>query len=145
MNLKNFRFYPTQIELDPACGRYSVIVRGIPGGSCGDSVEDAQENAKFLIFDCAGFYFDSGRIYAGAGKAEEGDQIIDIGAEKALKLMIRNLLVAKGISQNKLANSLGVAPAVMSSYLSFRKSTKFETLAKCFELLGAPLEISVNY
>lgn len=144
MNLKNFRFFPTQIEFDPACGRYSVIVRGIPGGSCGDSVEDAQENAKFLIFDCAGFYFDCGRLYAGAGKAEEGDLIIDIGADNALKVLLRYVMTSKKITQTKLAEMLQVAPATVCSYLSFKKSTKFETLAKCFELLGAPLEISVN-
>lgn len=142
MVLNNFRFYPTQIELDPACGRYSVIVRGIPGGSDGDTLEEAQANAKQLIFDCAGFYFDSGREYNGAGKAEAGDQIIDVGSENALKLMLRCVMTSKKTTQTQLAAALQVKPATMCSYMSLKKSTRLETLCKCFDILGAPLQIS---
>lgn len=142
MKLDDYRYYPARIERDPECGRYSVIVRGIPGASDADTEHEAHESAMALIFDCAGFHFDSNREYQGAGKAEDGDEVIDIGPEKALKLMIRNLLVKNRMSQRKLAALMEVAPAVMSSYLSLKKSTKLDTLCKCFECLNAPLNVS---
>ena len=82
------------------------------------------------------------KIFNGAKETKEYDEILDIGGDAALKIMLRNLLVKNKVTQNELGRRLGLTKSEMSGAVNPRKSTKFATLLKCFDLLKAPLQVS---
>lgn len=98
--------------------------------------------ARELVLDVSYFKYSDHEIFDGASKAEEDDQILDIGIDSALKIMLRNLLVKLKVSQCELGRRLGLSKTEISSVLNPRKTTRLTTLAKCFEILGSPLNIS---
>lgn len=85
------------------------------------------------------------KLFAGAQNVEDFDEILDIGPDAALKLMLRNLLVKNVISQNELGRRLGLTKTEIGSAINPRKSTHFATLDRCFTQLGAPLQISCDF
>ena len=141
MLLGTYRYYPLTFELDKECNRYAVKVHGV-GMTDGDDLEDGRQMAKALVFDVAASCFEDHKIFSGASECEQATEILDIGIDAALKLMLRNILVKKKVSQNKLAKLLGVSEMSMSQYLNVKKSTKVDILTQCFEILGKPLKIS---
>lgn len=142
MDLEKFRFFPVQYTKDPVIGGYTAIVRGCNGATEGETIEDATKMAKELVFDTSFFKFDDREVFCGAGSAQKGDHIVDIGVDGALKLMLRNLIVKAKISQGELGRRLGLSKTEISSVVNPRKSTRLATLVKCFETLGSPLNIT---
>ncbi|HAH70922.1 MAG TPA: hypothetical protein DCL74_04160, partial [Succinivibrionaceae bacterium] len=84
------------------------------------------------------------KLFAGAQNVEDFDEILDIGPDAALKLMLRNLLISKAVSENELGRRLGLTKTEISSAVNPRKSTRLGTLDKCFSELGAPLQVNCH-
>lgn len=142
MNLKDYLIYGFDFIKEDS--GYSVIADYLSGATCGKTYEDALVNAKAFILDNALFYFQEGRLMPEARPLKGGQVSVNIGYDNALKIMLRNLMTETRTRPAKLASLLQISPQSLNQNLRFDKSTKLATLAKAFEVLGKPLQISVS-
>ena len=142
MNLKDYLIYGFDFIKEDS--GYSVIADYLSGATCGKTYEDALVNAKAFLLDNALFYFQEGRLMPEARPLKGGQVSVNIGYDNALKIMLRNLMTETRTRPAKLASLLQISPQSLNQNLRFDKSTKLDTLAKAFEVLGKPLQISVS-
>lgn len=141
MDMKNYRFYRIKFVFDQIVNAYNVHVFGV-GVTCANTKDDARSMAKELVFDLSAADYYEHKLFAGAQNVEDFDEILDIGPDAALKLMLRNLLVKNVISQNELGRRLGLTKTEIGSAVNPRKITRLATLDRCFTQLTAPLQVS---
>ena len=144
MDMRKYRFYKIKFVFDNKANAYDVYVFGV-GVTCADIKDEARVMAKELVFDQAAADYFEHKLFAGAQDANDFDEILDVGADATLKLMLRNLLVKTGVSQNELGRRLGLTKTEIGSAVNPRKSTRLATLDRCFTQLGAPLQVSCNF
>ena len=143
MDMKNYRLYRIKYVFDENAKAYDIYVFGV-GVTCADTKDKASFMARELVFDKSAADYLERKLFAGAQNVEDFDEILDIGPDAALKLMLRNLLVKKTVSQNELGRRLGLTKTEISSAVNPRKSTRLGTLDKCFSELGAPLQVNCH-
>ena len=144
MDMKKYRFYKLKFVFDQNAKAYDVYVFGV-GVTCADTKDGARVMAKELVFDQAAVDYSEHKLFAGAQNVEDFDEILDIGPDAALKLMLRNLLVKNAVSQNELGRRLGLTKTEIGSAINLRKRTRLATLDRCFTQLGAPLQINCDF
>ena len=144
MNFKDFSRYPATFIASPE-GGFTVKVSGIDGViSEGDTKEEAVRNAIRAIADMANYYLDDKKQIPPAPAAKEGEEMIDLPFGMAMKLVIRNLMLDKGVSQKALASAIGCSAQLVSQSLDLaRTRTSVDALLKYLDVLGIQLKISL--
>ncbi len=124
-------------------GGFSVIANDDLGGAtCGETYDKAFYMAQWYIRDTAEDLFRDFQFIPKALPVKANQVAVNIGIDSALKIMLLNCLVELRIKKSKLATLMGISPAALNQCLRFDKTTKFETLAKAFDVIGKPLKIS---
>ena len=144
MNFTDFSAYPATFISSPE-GGFTVKVSGIEGAiSEGDTKEEAIRNAVSAIADMANYYLDEKRAIPPAPAVKAGEELIELPFVMVLKLLIRNLVLEKGVSQKALAQAVGSSPQLISQSLDLtRTRTSVDSLIGYFGALGYALRVSV--
>ena len=144
MNFKDYSAYPATLIVSPE-GGFTVKVSGIGGViSEGDSRKEAVKNTLAALADMANYYLDEKQPIPPAPPIREGEEMIELPFVMALKLMIRNLMLEKGISQRALAVSVGSSPQLVAQTLDLaRTRTSVDALIAYLRELGMDLEVSL--
>ncbi len=145
MNIKDYQAYPATFTPDGA-GGFNVRIHHSNEGqegwnTCGKTWQEAGEMAVQCIMDAAAA--DAGRHeIPHTVQAAPGDVLIALPADVALKIMLRNVMFAGGMSVSDLARKTGRRPQAVFKILDFAKSSRLSTLAPLFAAAGRPLNIS---
>ena len=144
MNFKDFTSYPATFISAPE-GGFTVKVSGIDGViSEGDTKEEAIRNAVLAVADMANYYLDEKRQIPPAPAAKEGEEMIDLPFVMTMKLVIRNLMLDKGVSQKALASKVGCSAQLVSQSLDLaRTRTSVDALLKYLDVLGVGMKVSL--
>lgn len=142
MKSSDYQFFPVNFKQELDTGLVCITAEQIQGSASARSIEQAKEAAKTFIFDHVLRNFKEGVVTAVPPKAKDGDVIIDLGFDGSLKIMLRNLMLEKNCRPHRLANLLNISKQNLNGMLDFNKKTKVDTLARAFEVLGKPLQIS---
>ena len=141
MNIKDYLTYPALIEKADD-GTYSVNIRGLPHShTCANTYDEAKAMALELILDCAAF--DAGRTLIAKGDDAKAEEVaINVPADAAIKMMLRNVMYLSHVNVHQLANKINEPDSKVRNTLNFRRATKLETLMLFFKELNAPLSIT---
>jgi predicted RNase H-like HicB family nuclease len=143
MDSNNYRHYPAIITKTPD-NYYCIQLRNWQGAiSEAPSYDEAKETAKNLLFDVFDSLLADHQVIAEAVLPKDGDYIIDLSLDTALKIMIQNIMIKKSYKKTDIAKGLNIAPQRMAKFLSFTKSTKLEFLDRAFSFMQTPLKINV--
>lgn len=142
MTVSEFLTYPVRLEPE-AAGGYSVFVKveGDELATQGETKEDALNMAKSLIIDNAGFVAGKEPIPK-AGTPADGDELVTLPVDTALKFMLRNAMLEERWRISDLARKLGYTPQRLYRLIDFTNATKLDLLAPIFTAIGRPLHIS---
>ena len=145
MNFKDYSAYPAEFIAAPE-GGFTVVVSGIDGAITeGDTKEEALKNAVAVIADMANYYLDEKKPIPPAPAAKDGEELVELPFVMTLKLIIRNIMLEKGISQNALSKILGCSPQLVWQSLDLtRTRTSMDSLIRYLEALGVELEVSLT-
>jgi antitoxin HicB len=136
-------FYPARFE--PADeGGFVVTFRDIPEAiTQGDTELEALEMAADVLISAMDFYFEDRRAVPLPSEAETGEQLIEVPASVAAKVLLLNELVSAGISNAELAHRMGTRPQEVQRIVDLSHATKIDTVAKAISALGKHLEFRV--
>lgn len=143
MLLQDYIAYPAIFTQDKN-GIYDVIIKYKNGEwhTCGKNYDEAYKMAQDLITDMAFFQYSDVLEMPQSANINKNETPIYIGFDNALKIMLRNAMVQSKTKQVVLAKRLKISPPALAQYMKFGKASKLEILAKAFEELGCPLQIS---
>lgn len=139
MNCLDYKKYPAVLQENPD-HTYTVFLRNWDGAiSEGDTLEEAQQAACDLLADVIEGEFAAGEIIPPAAPAQEGDYIIPLTLDAAIKIVLRNCMTQAKCKKADLARGLNIPPQRIKGFLNLNKSTNLETLSSAFGFLGKNL------
>lgn len=107
----------------------------------GSSLEDAKKMAVHCICDAASSY--AGReLIPHTVPPKEGDLMISISPDFALKIMLRNAMFEKNIRVSDIAKAWNIRPQSLFRVIDFERASKLSNLMPIFDFIGCPLKIS---
>lgn len=107
----------------------------------GDNFENAKKWALYCIRDAV--TSDAGRqLIPRSVPPQEGDIMISVPPDFALKIMLRNAMFEAGVKVSDIAHAKGVRAQAIFKVIDFKRASKLSSLMPLFEVIGRPLKIS---
>ena len=134
--------YPARLVKDGA--GYVVSFRDIPEAqSSGSSPEDAKEMASDALATAMEFYFEDRREVPMPSKAKKGEVGVCLPVSLSAKVLLLNEMLRKGVSSAQLARKMHTTPQAVTRIVDLHHSTKIDTIADAFGVMGKKLVLSV--
>jgi antitoxin HicB len=134
--------YPARIGA--AGPGYTVSFRDIPEASTsGASLEEVCDMAADALATAMDFYFDDKRPVPLPSRPRRGEEWIELPANLAAKVLLRNEMLAQRVSLAELARRLHTRAQDVQKVIDLAHVTKIDTIASAFAALGKRLELSV--
>ncbi len=133
--------YPaTFTKLDD--GSFGVTFRDIPEAiTQGNSYEEAVEMAEDALVTAMEFYFEDNRLVPMASQAKDDEVMVNLPLSVWAKVLLLNALLESHVSQTELARRMGVKKQQVTRIVNLEHTTKIDTLAKAFNVLGKKLDL----
>ncbi len=134
--------YPARLTKDGA--GYVVSFRDIPEALTeGATRKEALEMAADALATAMDFYFEDRRAVPAPSDPEDGEDLVDLPASMAAKVLLLNEMVSSRVSPADLARKLSASPQTVTRIVDLRHSTKIDTIADAFAAMGKRLVLSV--
>ena len=135
--------YPARFE--PAEeGGYVVTFRDIPEAiTQGDTLEEARSEAADALLTSMDFYFEDRRPVPAPSKAQKGEELVALPASMSAKILLLNEMLGQKVTPTELARRLHTRPQDVNRIVDLGHTTKIDTIAAAFEVLGKHLVIAV--
>lgn len=143
MNCLAYKSYPAILRENPD-HTFTVIMRNWDGAiSEGDTLDEAKQAAFDLLVDVVDTLFIEGEIIPPAAPAQDGDYIVPLTLDGAIKIVLRNCMTEAKFKKADLARGLNIPPQRIKNFLSLSKSTNLEALSDAFKCLGKTLDATI--
>jgi len=138
--------YPARFEpTEDVVGGYVVTFRDIPEAiTQGDDEADARYMAADSLLTCMEFYLDDRRPVPMPSEPLPAEVMIDLPISATGKVLLLNEMLAQHVTPSELARRLSVSPQTVNRIMNLKHSTKIDTLADAFKVLGKRLDIRVS-
>lgn len=124
---------------------YVVTFRDIPEAlTSGASKQEAAEMAEDALATAMEFYFEDGRQVPMPSKARKGEELVELSASIAVKVLLLNEMLKENVTPSRLAKKLDTSPQSVTRIVDLRHSTKIDTIAEAFKAMGKTLSFSVG-
>ncbi len=135
--------YPAKIEQDKG-GNYLVTFRDIYFAATeGESIEEALEEAKDCLETAIASCIKDREEIPLPSDPQPGEHVIKLSVQTAAKTALYIAVRASGISQNVLAEKLGVDGREIRRMLDPWQQTKLPRIEQALDVLGYSLSVSV--
>lgn len=134
--------YPAQFQKER--DGYVVSFRDIPEAlTSGATKKDATDMAGDALATAMEFYFEDRRQVPMPSNARKGEEVVDLPASVAVKVLLLNEMLKENMTPSKLAKKLDTSPQTVTRIVDLHHSTKIDTLAEAFKAMGKTLTFSV--
>lgn len=134
--------YPARLQKER--DGYVVSFRDIPEAlTSGATRKEAVEMAGDALATAMEFYFEDRRLVPMPTKARKGEEVIDLPASVAVKVLLLNEMLKENVTPSKLAKKLDASPQTVTRIVDLHHATKIDTLAEAFKAIGKTLTFSV--
>jgi antitoxin HicB len=133
--------YP--VNLEPAEeGGFVVTFPDIPEAiTQGEDAEDALMQGADALETALDFYFEGGRPVPAPSKPKRGQNVIELPASIAAKVLLLNEMIRQKVRPAQLARRLQVKPQVVTRLIDLNHTTKIDAIAAALKALGKTMEI----
>lgn len=123
---------------------YVVTFRDIPEAlTSGATKKEAMEMAADALATAMEFYFEDRRQVPMPTKARKGEEVVELPASVAVKVLLLNEMLKENMTPSKLAKKLDTSPQTITRIVDLHHATKIDTLADAFKAMGKTLNFSV--
>lgn len=134
--------YPVSIEKDGQTfmARFVDIPEAL---TCGDTYEEALQEAQDALLTAFEFYFEDQRPVPMPSPLEDRTYVT-VPASIWAKVLLLNTMLTERVTQAELAKRIGSRKQEMQRIINLGHNTKIDTLNKALEAMGKHLNISVS-
>lgn len=123
---------------------YVVTFRDIPEATTGGSTKKvAHAMASDALATAMDFYFEDRRLVPLPTDALENEELVELPASVAVKILLLNEMLLGNVTPSKLAKKLDASPQTVTRIVDLHHATKIDTLADAFKAIGKTLSFSV--
>lgn len=123
---------------------YVVTFRDIPEAlTSGATKKEVMEMAADALATAMEFYFEDRRQVPMPTKARKGEDVVELPASVAVKVLLLNEMLKENMTPSKLAKKLDTSPQTITRIVDLHHATKIDTLADAFKAMGKTLSFSV--
>lgn len=134
--------YPARVRKER--DGYVVSFRDIPEAlTSGANRKEAIEMAVDALATAMEFYFEDRRQVPLPSKPRKGEEVVDLPASVAVKVLLLNEMLKENVTPSKLARKLDTSPQSVTRIVDLHHATKIDTLAQAFKAMGKTLNFSV--
>lgn len=135
--------FPANIE--PDGDGWMVSFPDIPEALTGDATRDgAVAMARDALITALDFYFDDRRAVPTPSKPKKGQDLIELPASLAAKVLLLNAMVEQKVRPVDLAEKLGTTRQEVNRLTDLRHATKIDAISNALQVLGKRLELSLG-
>ena len=132
--------FPANIE--PDGDGWMVSFPDIPEALTGDTTrEGAVAMARDALITALDFYFDDRRAVPTPSKPKKGQDLIELPASLAAKVLLLNAMVEQKVRPVDLAEKLGTTRQEVNRLTDLRHATKIDSISAALGVLGKRLEL----
>jgi antitoxin HicB len=136
--------YPVTLTCDETVGGFVVTFVDIPEAiTQGDTEVEALAAAKDALESALDFYFEDKRAVPVPSKAKRGQNVIELPASLAAKILLLNEMVRQSVRPAELARRLNTTPQEVNRLTNVRHTTRIDGIAAALQALGKHLDIRV--
>lgn len=137
--------FPITLTPDDEAGGFVVTFPDIPEAiTQGETLEEALAMAQDALQTALEFYFEDKRAVPAPSKAKAGQNVIELPASLAAKVLLLNEMVTQKIRPAELARLLKTTPQEVNRLTNLRHTTRIDSIAAALQAMGRHLEISVT-
>ena len=133
--------YPVTIEHDTN-GTVLVSFVDFPAHSIGEDLDEALLNAEDALETAVINSISRRAPFPLPSKVKPGQKTVHAHAQVAVKILLSNEMIAKGIKKAELARRMHVKPPQIDRLLNPRHASGLETLETAFQVMGKNLQVS---
>lgn len=134
--------YPARVRKER--DGYVVSFRDIPEAlTSGANRKEALEMAVDALATAMEFYFEDRRQVPLPSKPRKAEEVVDLPASVAVKVLLLNEMLKENVTPSKLARKLDTSPQSVTRIVDLHHATKIDTLALAFKAMGKTLNFSV--
>ncbi|MDZ4067034.1 MAG: type II toxin-antitoxin system HicB family antitoxin [Tabrizicola sp.] len=123
---------------------YVVTFRDIPEAlTSGATKKEAMAMATDALATAMEFYFEDRRQVPMPTKARKEEELVEIPASVAVKVLLLNEMLKENMTPSRLAKKLDTSPQTITRIVDLHHATKIDTLADAFKAMGKTLNFSV--
>ena len=123
---------------------YVVTFRDIPEAlTSGATKKEAMAMATDALATAMEFYFEDRRQVPMPTKARKEEDLVEIPASVAVKVLLLNEMLKENMTPSRLAKKLDTSPQTITRIVDLHHATKIDTLADAFKAMGKTLNFSV--
>lgn len=145
LSLKDFLIYPASVTVEDGvfCLRVKTTSPNVGINAEGATLEEAAAEAKDVILSIAMVCIAENEPAPAAAGFAGGDLALQMTTDFALKCMLQNAMLERGISAAELARLLGSeSTEQVRELLNFEHATALDRLYPAFAAVGRPLQVS---
>lgn len=136
--------YPANFRLSES-GRYIVSFRDIPEANTQAETEsEALEMAADALLTAMEFYFEDRRSVPAPSELLEGERLVSLPLSVSAKVLLLNEMISQKTRPADLARLMNLKPQEVNRIIDLEHSTKIDTLASAFGVLGRELDLVVR-
>ena len=134
--------FPVILTPDESDGGFVVTFPDIPEAlTQGETREEALEMAQEALATALEFYFEDKRPVPVPSKAKRGQDVIELPASLAAKILLLNEMLAQNIRPVELARRLNTTPQKINRLTNLRHTTRIDGIDAALRALGKSLEM----
>ena len=134
--------YP--VIITPDDGGFMAVCPDIPEmGTCGDTVEEAQEMAIDALITAFDFYFEDERPVPMPSQCDDA-YYVELPLSVWAKVLMLNTMIETKTTQVELARRMGTRKQEVQRIINLHHNTKIDTLNSAMMAMGKRLSLSVS-
>lgn len=125
-------------------GEYVVSFPDIPEAiTCGDTIEEAKEEALNALVTAFEFYFEDQRPIPMPKQYGELEHVVEVPLSVWAKVLTLNTMLEQHISQVELARKMGTRKQEIQRIISLEHTTKIDRLHAAMAAMGKHFSLSI--
>lgn len=135
--------YPVRLIQNTSAGVYTIICRDLPlMHATGDTAEKALQNASEAVIPAIGSEMEERRKVPTGSKVQRGEYLVSIPVLVAMKAVLHNAMIEKGIRKADLGRSLNLKNQQIERLLDVHHSSKVESVENAIHQLGRTIRLT---
>ncbi len=135
--------YPIRLVQNTSASVYAISCRDLPFlHVTGDTAEKALQNASEAVILAISAVMGERRIVPTGSKVQRGEYLISIPVLVAMKVVLHNTMIEKGMRKADLGRSLNLKNPQIERLLDLHHSSKVESLEEAIHQLGRAVRLT---
>ncbi|MDJ0023633.1 type II toxin-antitoxin system HicB family antitoxin [Pantoea eucrina] len=135
--------YPVRLVQNTSASVYAIACRDLPFvHATGDTADKTLQNASEAVILAISVVMGERRMVPTGSKVQRGEHLVSIPVLVAMKVVLHNMMIEKGMRKADLGRSLNLKNPQIERLLDLHHPSKVELVEKAIHQLGRAIRLT---